>query len=462
MPEDATRAALEYFLNNKSECLSDLKDLVRIPSVSFPGFDAAPVRLCAGAVAELLRKSGLNDVRLLESGKGHPSVFGRWTGAPGKQTILLYAHYDVQPVGREELWTTPPFEPAERSGRLYGRGSSDDKAGVAMFAAAIRSFLKATRSLPVNVKVLIEGEEEVGSSNINDILEQNLPLLSADSVLIADSGNFDSGVPTLTASLRGIVTVNVEVRSLTSSVHSGTWGGPVPDPVSALAKMIASLTDDEGRPAIPGLFDKVRKLSPDDKAALDALPFDEDLYRKQTNLLDGVRIIGGAESVYQKLWHLPSIAVNVVEASSRRQAANIINDAAWARIGIRTVPHMDPPETQAQLMEHLKKHAPWGVQVTVKPETPVPSWKTDTKGPVFEAALRALERGYGVKPVVMGAGGSIPFVQTITDALGGVPALLFGVGDPYAAAHSENESMLVTDWEKGCRSLIHLFAELGA
>lgn len=462
MSDDATRAALEYFNSNKTECLRDLKDLIRIPSVSFPGFDAAPVRQCAEAVAELLRKSGLTDVRLLESGKGHPSVFGQWTRAPGKQIILLYAHYDVQPVGREELWTTPPFEPAERSGRLYGRGSSDDKAGVAMFSAAIRSFLKAARSLPVNVKVLIEGEEEVGSSNINDILERNLPLLSADSVLIADSGNFDSGVPALTASLRGIVTVNVEVRSLTSSVHSGTWGGPVPDPVIALAKMIASLTDDEGRPAIPGILDKVRKLSPDDKAALDALPFDKALYRKQTNLLDGVRIIGGAESVYQKLWHLPSIAVNVVEASSRRQAANIINDAAWARIGIRTVPDMDPSETQAQLTEHLKKHAPWGVQVTVKPETPVPSWKTDTKGPVFEAALRALERGYGVKPAVMGAGGSIPFVQTITDALGGAPALLFGVGDPYAAAHSENESMLITDWEKGCRSLIHLFAELGA
>src|SRR5512147_1531844 len=331
-----------------------------------------------------------------------------------------------------------------------------------MFAAAIRSFLKATRSLPVNVKVLIEGEEEVGSTNINEILKQNLPLLSADSVLIADSGNFDSGVPALTASLRGIVTVNVEVRSLSSSIHSGTWGGPAPDPVIALAKMIAGLADDEGRPAIPGLLDKVRRLSPGDKAALDALPFDEALYRKQSNLLDGVRIIGGAGTVYQKLWHLPSIAVNVVEASSRKQAANIINDAAWARIGIRTVPDMDASETLRQLTDHLKKHAPWGVQVTVKPETPSPWWKTDTKGAVFEAALKALEQGYGTKPVVMGAGGSIPFVQTITDALGGAPALLFGVGDPYAAAHSENESMLISDWEKGCRSLIHLFAELGA
>ncbi len=460
MAGNDTRLALEYHDSNKSDFLADLKDLVRIPSVSFPGFDAAPVRQCAEAVAALLRKSGLTDVRLLESGKGHPSVFGQWTGAPGKPAILLYAHYDVQPVGREELWTTPPFEPAERNGRLYGRGSSDDKAGAVMFAVAVRACLKATRSLPVNVKVLIEGEEEVGSTNLNEILKQNLRLLSADSVLIADSGNFDSGVPALTASLRGIVTVNVEVRSLASSVHSGTWGGPVPDPIIALAKMIAGLTDDEGRPAVPGLLDKVRRLSPAEQAALDALPFDEALYRKQSNLLDKVRIIGGEGTVYQKLWHLPSIAVNAVEASSRKQAANIINNAAWARIGVRTVPDMDASETLTHLTDHLKKLSPWGVQVTVTPETPAPWWKTDTKGPVFEAALSALEQGYGAKPVVMGAGGSIPFVQTVTSALGGAPALLFGVGDPYSAAHSENESQLISDWEKGCKSLIHLFAAL--
>ncbi|HSB33897.1 MAG TPA: M20/M25/M40 family metallo-hydrolase [Nitrospirota bacterium] len=461
MPDDAIRTALEYFNSNKAECLADLKDLIRIPSVSFPGFEAAPVRQCAEAVAELLRKSGLTNVHLLESGEGYPSVFGEWTGAPGKQTILLYAHYDVQPVGREELWTTPPFEPAERGGRLYGRGSSDDKAGVSMLAVAVRSFLKSAGSLPVNVKVLIEGEEEMGSTNLDEILQRNLHLLKADSVLIADSGNFDSGVPALTASLRGIVTVNVEVRSLASSVHSGMWGGPLPDPVIALSKMISGIADDEGRPAVPGILDKVRKLSPEEKAALDALPFDEALYRKQTNILDGVRIIGGAGTVYQKLWHLPSVAVNVFEASSRKQAANIINDAAWARIGIRTVPDMDASETLERLTDHLKKEAPWGVQVIVKPESTAAWWKTDTKGPVFAAALRALERGYGTKPVVMGAGGSIPFVETVTEALGGVPALLFGVGDPYAAAHSENESMPVSDWEKGCRSLIHLFAELG-
>jgi len=184
------------------------------------------------------------------------------------------------------------------------------------------------------------------------------------------------------------------------------------------------------------------------------------VYRKQSKLLDRVSVIGDEGTVYEKMWYLPSVAVNAIEASSRKQAANIINDKAWARIGIRTVPDMDAGKTLTALTDYLMKQAPWGVQVTITPETPSPWWKTDTKGPVFQAALQALEKGYVKKPVVVGAGGSIPFVQTITQALGNAPALLFGVGDPFSAAHSENESLLLSDWEKGCRSLIHLFAEL--
>jgi acetylornithine deacetylase/succinyl-diaminopimelate desuccinylase-like protein len=459
MNDKSLAAALEHFNSRKTEHLNSLKELVRIPSVSFPGFDPGPVRTSAEAVASLLSRSGFKDVRVLETG-GHPSVFGQWTGAPGKPTLLLYAHHDVQPVGREELWTTPPFDPSERKGRLYGRGVSDDKGGVVMHAAAAGSYLASVKNLPINIKVLIEGEEEVGSTNLNTLLKNHCALLAADAVLIADSENFDSGIPSLTASLRGIVTVNVEVRSLSSSVHSGTWGGPIPDPVLALSKMLASLVDEQGKPAVPGLLAKVRSLSPEDKRALDSLPFEENLYRKQANLLDGVTLIGGEGSVYEKMWHRPSIAVNAVEASSRRQAANIINDTAWARVGIRIVPDMDAEETLALLKDHLMKQAPWGVAVKIDPESPSRWWRTDTQGPMFEAALSALEKGYGKRPAVVGAGGSIPFVQTMTDALGGVPALLFGVGDPYTAAHSENESLFISDWEKGCRSLIYFFEGL--
>jgi acetylornithine deacetylase/succinyl-diaminopimelate desuccinylase-like protein len=460
MDDDNLIAALEHFQNHIPDHIDHLKDLVRVPSISFPGFDPAPVRQSAEAVAKILSESGLKDVRNLDTGAGHPSVFSQWTGNPGKPTILLYAHHDVQPVGREELWVTQPFEPSERNGRLYGRGVSDDKGGVMMHAAAIRSYLASIGSLPLNVKILIEGEEEVGSTNLNKLLQSHRELFSADVVLIADSENFDSGIPSITASLRGIVTVNIEVRSLSSSVHSGTWGGPLPDPVLALTKMLSDLVDEQGEPSIRGLMDKVRRLSPTERAYLDALPFKEALYRKQSKILDGVHIIGGEGSVYEKMWYRPSIAVSAIEASSRRQAANIINDSAWARVGIRIVPDMDPAETLNLLKEHLTRHSPWGVEVKIEHESPSRWWRTDTKGPVFEAARVALEKGYGKKPVVVGAGGSIPFVQTITEELGGIPALLFGVGDPYTAAHSENESLLISDWEKGCRSLIHLFAAL--
>ena len=453
-------SALKHFNAHFPDHLDDLKKLVRIPSISFPGFEHNPVDRCADAVAELLKKRGLTDVRILRAGVGHPSVFAQWTNAPGAPTILLYAHHDVQPIGRQDLWTTPAFEPAERNGRLYGRGVSDDKAGVVMHAAAIGSYLAANNNLPINVKVLIEGEEEVGSSTLPELLDKHRDLFRADVVLIADSENFDSGIPSLTASLRGIVTVNVEVRSLSSSVHSGTWGGPLPDPVLALSTMLASLVDAQGRPAIRGLADRVRPLSAAEQSALDALPFQESAYRDQSKLLSTVPIIGGKGSVYEKMWLRPSISVNAIEASSRKNAANIINDVAWARVGIRIVPDMDPGETLQLLTDHLHTHAPWGVQVDIVPETPSRWWKTDTDSPAYAAALRALEQGYGRKPVVVGAGGSIPFVQTITEALGNAPALLLGVGDPYTAAHSENESLLIADWEKGCRSLIHLFAEL--
>ena len=461
MTDGQRASALAHFEKHRTRYLDDLQKLVAIPSISFPGFDAAPVRSCADAVASLMRSSGLESVQVLETGVGYPSVFGQRSGPPGAPTLLLYAHYDVQPVGRTGLWTTPPFEPSVRDGRLYGRGTADDKGGAVMHLAAAASWLGGTGSLPVTVKVLIAGEEEVGSTNLGRILQAHRGLLAADAVVIADSENFDTGVPSLTASLRGIVTVSVEVRSLSSSVHSGTWGGPLPDPVLALAKMLSSLVDDQGRPAVAGLQDAVRPLSSRDRESLDRLPFREETYRRQAKLLDGVSLIGGPGSVYEKMWYRPSIAVNALEASSRKQAANIVNDTAWARVGVRIVPDMDPHRTLDLLRVHLIRKAPWGVQVEVRPETPSAWWRTDTDGPVFAAALAALEKGYGSKAHIVGAGGSIPFVRTITETLGGVPALLIGVGDPYAASHSENESLVIADWESACRSLIHLFGELG-
>lgn len=457
---ELTKAALDFFDQHKKGYISWLKDLIRIPSISFPGYDPGPVRESAEAAARLLEKAGLQDVQILKT-PGHPSVFGQWRGDKAAPTILLYTHHDVQPPGRDDMWQSPPFEPVERGGRLYGRGASDDKAGILIHVAAICSYLNSRGGLPVNVKVLIDGEEETGSNNLDSLLERHRELLSADAVVISDSENFDSGIPSLTISLRGIVTVNVLVRSLGSSVHSGTWGGPLPDPVLALSKMLASLVDQDGRLAIPGLLEKARRPSPKEKALIEDLPYQEGVFRKQAGLLDSVSIIGGDGSVYEKMWRRPSVAINAIEASSRRQAANIINDSAWARLGIRIVPEMDPIETLELLKAHLVKNAPWGVHVEITPESPSHWWTADPDSPAIEAAIHALEQGYGRRPAIVGAGGSVPFVRTITDMMGGIPAILLGVGDPYSSAHSENESLLLSDWEKACRSLIHLFAELG-
>lgn len=462
MNDPSLKAALDQFEADRMKYLNDLKDLVRIPSVSFPGYDPANVRKSAEAVSGLFTRYGLENVRVLETNAGHPAVFAHWTGAPGKPTLLMYSHHDVQPSGRDERWVSHPFEPEVRDGRLYGRGTSDDKGGVLMEAAAVASCLKSSGRLPVNVKFLIEGEEEVGSANLPAFLHKYRDLLTADAVLIADSENFDGGFPSLTSSLRGIVTVNVEVRTLTSSVHSGTWGGPLPDPVIALSKMLAGLLDGDGRPAVHGLHDRVRPLTRREREDLGRLPFSEQAYRQQAKLLEGIGILGGTGEVYERMWYLPSIAVNAIEASNRKQAANIINDVAWARVGVRIVPDMDPSETLELLAAHLRKHAPWGVQVSIDPEPSSPWWRSETSGPLFDAARTALEEGYGKKPAVVGAGGSIPFVRTITEALGGVPAVLFGVGDPAAAAHSENESLLLDDWSSGCKSVIHFLHMLAA
>jgi acetylornithine deacetylase/succinyl-diaminopimelate desuccinylase-like protein len=453
-----------YLKENFKTYLEDLKSLVRIPSVSFSGFPESELQKSAEAVASLLKARGLENVQILQLAGAHPYVYGERIRAPGKPTLLLYAHHDVQPPGREGLWQTPPFEPTEKMGpggmRLYGRGSADDKAGIVVHTSAIAAYLNTLGELPVNVKVVIEGEEEIGSSHLPEFLQKYRTLLDADILVLTDTGNFDCGIPALTVALRGLVGLEVEVRSLSKTVHSGMWGGPIPDPAMALSKMLGALVDEKGQIAIPGVLDQVRPISQEEKEEFSKIPYDEGDFRKQSGMLPQVQFLRTDPSPIVQVWRLPSLTVNAIQASSRLQAGNIICDSAWSKVTIRLVADMDPEKVLQQLKDYLAAHVPWGLEVHFKTEACNGAWATEAKGPAFEAAERALEKGYGRPPFKIGTGGSIPFVKPFADALGGAPALLIGVEDPYTNAHGENESMLIQDLQSACLGQIYLFAEL--
>lgn len=457
------RAALDDAMPLHRE---DLEDLVRIPSVSADGFDPTEVVRSAEAVRSLLAGRGFEHTRLLEAPGAHPAVYGDWLHAgPGAPTVLCYAHHDVQPPGDPALWTSPAFEPVERDGRLYGRGTADDKAGILVHVAALAAWLQARGSLPVNVKLFVEGEEETGSENLDAFLEAHARTLRSDVMVVTDSVNWSVGVPSLTYLLRGLVDCEVEVTGLRHALHSGMYGGPVPDPLTGLVKLLAGLTDDEGSVAIPGFCDDVRAVTSDERERMAELAFEEEQFRRDAGMLDGVRLVGGEDlHILERLWMRPSATIIGLDAPAVAVSSNTISPSARARVSIRLAPGQDAHRALGLLCDWLRERTPWGLRTTVTPGSANPAFVADPytspAKEVFEAAGRALEAAYGNPVVYAGLGGSIPFIAPFGEAFGGAPALLTGVEDPDTRAHGIDESLHLGDWRNACLAEAYLFAEL--
>jgi cysteinylglycine-S-conjugate dipeptidase len=443
------------------EWLATLQELVRIPSVSGDPSHTVDVERSADAVAAAVEVAGLEHVRQRTVDGSPPYVLGEWVHRDDAPTVLLYAHHDVQPPGTVEHWTSDPFEPRERGGRLYGRGSADDKAGAVGHAATVAAWLRTAGELPCNVRVLIEGEEEIGSPRLEAFLTKYLDDLAADVLVLADASNWKVGVPGITYSLRGTAVVDVMVRALDGPVHSGMAGGAVADPVMALARALASLVDDYGDVAIEGFADDATPLTPEERRRIEALPDDSDELRRAWGVRPSVELAGDSTvSIYERLWRRPSIAVIGWDSHPIAGSSPQIVPKATARLNVRLAPGQDPDRAHRLLHDHLAAHVRWGLEVETTPVWGAAGWLGQPHGWAFDAGERALRAGFGTDPVYMGVGGSIPFVQPFAEAFGGIPALLLGPADPSSRIHGEDESLHLDDWRKLIVSQARLLAEL--
>ena len=416
------------------------------------------------ATVELLRSHGLENVRIAGVEGSQPFVIGEWMHAgPDLPTVLLYAHHDVQPPGIVENWASDPFEPEERGGRLFGRGAADDKAGAVAHAHAVGAWLRTTGGLPCNVRVLIEGEEEIGSPTLHAFLVSHLEELRSDVMVLADAGNWDVGVPGLTYSLRGLAAADIELRALNGPQHSGMTGGVVPDPVMALARLLATLVDEHGDPAFEGSFAGLRAPTSAERVPITGFDDRPDAFARTVGVRPGVHLAGDpATTLHERLWLRPSLTVIGIDGHPIKGSSNQIIARAAARVSMRLGPGQDPDQVLAALRAHVEAHVPFGLELAFRELEGAPAWETDPTGPAFDAARRALHAGFGVMPVLMGVGGSIPFVGPFADAFGGIPALLMGPDDPGANIHGENESLHLADFASLVRSEAALLAELAS
>jgi acetylornithine deacetylase/succinyl-diaminopimelate desuccinylase-like protein len=448
------------FINvNRDRYLEELKAFLAIPSISALPQHAADVRRCADWCADEMRRIGLHNVRLVDT-PGNPVVYGDWLAAPDAPTILFYGHYDVQPVDPLELWDSPPFEATIRDGEIYARGSADDKGQVFMHFKAIEAHLKQNGRMPVNIKIILEGEEEVGSANLDAFIHDHKGELGADVVVISDSPMFARGVPSICYGLRGLVYFQIDLRGSSTDLHSGSFGGAVANPGYVLAQMLAQMKDRGGRIRIPGFYDDVVPLSEEERKAWASLPFNEKKFRKDF----GIPKLAGETgyTTLERTWARPTFEVNgLLSGFTGEGAKTVLPAVAMAKVSMRLVPNQHPDRIAELFEAHVRDIAPGTVELKITRMHGGKPWMTAYDNPFVQAAGRAIEKGFGRAPVFTREGGSIPVVSTFQEELG-LPSVLFGVGLPDENAHAPNEKLDVANFHGGIISSAILYDEIAS
>jgi acetylornithine deacetylase/succinyl-diaminopimelate desuccinylase-like protein len=447
-----------FFDDNDKRIQNELFDFLRIPSVSAKSEHQQDMIRAAEWLKKSLDDAGMKGT--IHPTAGHPVVIGEWRGAPGAPTVLVYGHYDVQPAEPLELWTSPPFEPTVRNGNIYARGSVDDKGQLFLHVKALEAHLKTRGKLPVNVVLIAEGEEEVGSDNLEEFVESHKELLDCEAVVISDSAMFAPGQPSVLSSLRGLAYFEINVQGPSVDLHSGGYGGAVVNPATALARIIATFHDENGHVAIEGFYDSVDAWSAEIRSQMRGLPFDEDNFRKETGAseLDGE----AGFTTLERLWIRPTCEVNgFISGYVGEGAKTVLPSKAMAKVSCRLVPHQNPADIVKLMEAHVKKFTPKGVKATVKYLHGGRPWRAELKGPLYEAARRALATAFEKEPVTVGEGGSIPVVGDF-ERVFGVPVLLVGFGLPGENAHAPDEWMSEENFRIGMRAMAVFWDEYRA
>src|SRR5215208_3171917 len=450
---------IDFINTNRDRYVDELKEYLAIPSISALPQHAADVKRCAEWTAGEMTGIGLQNVKLVET-PGFPVVYGDWMSAEGAPTILFYGHYDVQPVDPVELWDSPPFEATVRDGEIYARGSADDKGQIFMHFKAIEAHLKQNGRLPVNLRIILEGEEEVGSANLDDFIKAHKDELSGDVVVISDSPMFDRGIPSICYGLRGLVYFQIDIRGTKSDLHSGSFGGAVANPAMVLAQVLAQMKDKGGRIKIPGFYDAVRELSAEERAEWKKLPFNETRYRKE---LGAPKLFGeSGYSTLERVWARPTFDVNGLYSGFIGEGAKTVLPAtAMAKVSMRLVPDQEPEKIGDLFEQYLRKICPKTVELKITRMHGGKPWMTEFENKFVRAAGRAIEQGFGKAPVFNREGGSIPVVSTFQQELG-VPSVLFGVGLPDENAHAPDEKLDLGNFHNGIIASAYLYQELAS